>query len=80
MKASPTCYNLSTDLLSVNETGRSYLQESNVNNNFVLIENCVEFPLKTSLPNLICFIVNLMNPINKVVMKKESLILKFNVG
>lgn len=41
-----TCYNLNTDQFSINEIGHLYHQESNVNNNFLLIENRVdsEFP------------------------------------
>lgn len=31
-----------SDLLSINEIGHSYLQESNLNNNFLLIDSCVD--------------------------------------
>lgn len=52
-----------------------------MNNNFRLIENYIDslsFPSKTKLQNLIYFMLNLMTPISKVVMKKENLVLKLS--
>ena len=54
-ESAPACYNLNADLLSINETGHSYLRESNVNNNFVLMENCVAFPFGDQSPKFDVF-------------------------